>query len=419
MAAHGTVTPGTGRPGTGTPRHREGWGSVVEALDELTGARATGALHVDGPVSGSVYLLDGDVYYVHTPAAPGVDCLLQASGTVSPAAFQTAWTAGAAAGQVGEILIKSGALSRGEAELCTAAAITDGAFVLFTTSAADVGQVRFAPEEGHWWGALRRVGAAALDTQIRKRLRLLERTPPGDVDDQPVVAAGRLGRHHVVLTDLQWELIVHANGRRTPRELARLLGRSAFSAIVECRRLVTVGLIQVARAPEEPTGAPRPAGQPGPTAAASPGADPVPGKPPTAARSTVARSAAARSASTSAVGTSGGTAEPPPGHTPETAGTAEPAEGWRTGLRSARTRRKPDLPTRRSESPGSKPDLPARRPEPAHPMPLPRRQPGAALRGVVPAPVGAEPRGEPSILDVPEPDFSLLSRVRNALEALR
>ncbi|GAA0227603.1 hypothetical protein [Cryptosporangium japonicum] len=395
MATHATAT------------HREGlesgsWRSVTEALDESTANRVTGALHVDGRISGSIYLIDGEVYYVHTPVAPGVDCLLQASGTVPAAAFQSAWTTGAAAGQVGDVLIKSGALSRGEAELCTAAAITDGAYALLTAVPVDTGPVRFAAGEGHWWGPVRRIGAAALDVQIRKRMRLLERTPPGNVDDQPVVAAGRLGRHHVVLTDLQWELIVHANGRRTPRELARLLGRSAFSAILESRRLITAGLIQVAR-PEQ-------ASQP---------AAPVPAAPVPAAPVPAAPVPAARPASVPAVGGGGTGAEParatePAPTTERASGDADgPAEGWRGGLRtSGRGRRKPDLPTR-------KPEQPNRRPDPAHPMPLPRRQPGAALRGVVPVPPRAETSREPSILDVPEPDHSLLTRVRNALEGLR
>ncbi|MFG1926306.1 hypothetical protein [Cryptosporangium sp. NPDC048952] len=363
MATHATAT------------HREGldsgtWRTLVEALDESTTNRATGALHVDGVISGSIYLIDGEVYYVHTPAAPGVDCLLQASGTVATPAFQSAWTTGAASGQVGDVLVKSGALSRGEAELCTASAITDGAYALLTASPADTGPVRFAAGDGHWWGPVRRIGADALDVQIRKRKRLLERTPPANVDDQPVVATMRLGRHHVVLTDLQWELIVHANGRRTPRELARLLGRSAFNTILESRRLVTAGLIQVAR--QEPA--------PEPTA---------------------------RPTSTEAVDST--TADPQP-----TEAAGESGEGWRSGLRGAgrSSRRKPELPTR-------KPELPTRRPDPAHPMPLPRRQPGAALRGVVPMQPRAEAAREPSILDVPEPDHSLLSRVRNALEGLR
>jgi len=353
------------RPGDqGTRR----WAAVTEALDELTAHRATGALHVEGAVGGSIYLVEGEVYYVHTPAAPGVDCLLQASGTVTPPVFQTAWTAGAAAGQVGEVLIKSGALSRGEAELCTAAAITDGAYALLTASSAEAGPVRFAAGEGHWWGALRRIGVAALDVQIRKRRRLLERTPPADVDDQPVVAAGRLGRHHVVLTDLQWELIVHADGRRTPRDLARLLGRSAFSAILEARRLVTAGLIQVV-----PRSGPEPA---------------------------------TRVTSEAAVGTRTTTEQEPDEP-------AEPTDGWRTGLRAGTGRSAPGA----RGTARRKPDLPTRRADPA--LPLPRRQPGAALRGVVPVPARADVSGEASVLDVPEPDHNLLTRVRNALEGLR
>ncbi|TQS46314.1 DUF4388 domain-containing protein [Cryptosporangium phraense] len=357
------------------------WGGVPEALDELTAGRATGAVHVEG---GSIYLLDGEIYYVQTPAAPGVDCLLQASGTVPPSVFQTAWTAGAAAGQVGEVLVKSGALSRGEAELCTATAIADGAFALFM---APPGEVRFAPGEGHWWGALRRVAPAALEAQVRKRRRLLERTPPGDADDQPVVAAGRLGRHHVVLTDLQWELVVHADGRRTPRELARLLGRSAFSAVLETRRLITAGLIRVVAAP--------PLNLPPAHAAPSRAVPPYAAPPYVPALPVDPGPPAAATSSPPAI-------SPPP----EASQSSGPSSSGSSSSGS---------PSADGPAEATRP-LPVRRP--AHSAPLPRRQPGAALRGVVP--VGPQP-GVPSgsVLDVPEPDTGLLSRVRNALEGLR
>ena len=371
------------------PAHAaRGWVALGEALDELTAVRATGALHVDGAAGGSIYLIDGEVYYVHAEAAPGVDCLLQASGTVPASVFQTAWAAGAAAGQVGEVLVSSGAVSRGEAELCTTAAIADGAFALLTTEA---GPVRFAPGERHWWGALRRVGVAALDDQVRKRHRLLERTPPRDLDDQPVVAARRLGRHHVVLTDLQWELIVHADGRRTPRELAKLLGRSAFSAMLETRRLVTAGLVRVAVAS---------------------GADPHD-------RANPADSGAWRAGIRAAGG-------PPP------------AAGATGAEPNALAAGKAPLPTRtgsgrRPAAPGDRRADQARRPEPeqhperAHPVPLPRRQPGAALKGAGRSGIGSTSRTTTADADgtasqipaVPEPDLSLLARVRTALEGLR
>jgi hypothetical protein len=362
------------------------WVTLALALDELAAARATGAVHVDGPDGGSVYLVEGEVYYVHAGSTPGVDCLLQASGTVPSTVFQTAWAAGAAAGRVGEVLVGSGALSRGEAELCTAAAITDGAFVLLT---AGRGPARFAPGERHWWGELRRIGVAALDAQVGKRRRLLERTPPTDVDDQPVLAARRLGRHHVVLTDLQWELVVHADGRRTPRELARLLGRSSFSAVLETRRLVSAGLMRVA--PKAPVDPPPPAvsGSPLPRRAARrAAAEPVPA-----------------------------TAEPEPSGRTEPAPRPEAQSAPRPEAQSAPRPEAQSAPRPEGQS-GSRTE--------GQSAPLPRRQPGAALKGAFRSRAGGEATpgsddlpASTGLPPVPEPDSGLLARVRTALEGLR
>ena len=45
----------------------------------------------------------------------------------------------------------------------------------------------------------------------------------------------------------QWELLVHADGQRTPADLAQLLGRAGYATIQELRRLAALGPDRAAR----------------------------------------------------------------------------------------------------------------------------------------------------------------------------
>jgi hypothetical protein len=49
----------------------------------------------------------------------------------------------------------------------------------------------------------------------------------------------------VWLTASQWELLVAADGQRTPADLAQLLGRAGFATVQELRRLAAQGLLEL------------------------------------------------------------------------------------------------------------------------------------------------------------------------------
>ncbi|WP_051712572.1 hypothetical protein [Spirillospora albida] len=74
-------------------------------------------------------------------------------------------------------------------------------------------------------------------------------------DTLPVVPVRRVRRQRVILTGPQAELLLNADGLRTPVRLARDLGRAAFPCLLAVRGLAAAGLIETA-APAEPA-APR------------------------------------------------------------------------------------------------------------------------------------------------------------------
>jgi len=55
----------------------------------------------------------------------------------------------------------------------------------------------------------------------------------------------------VLVSGLQWEIVLHADGQRTPQELAGLLGRSAYAVTLDVRRLAAAGLVTPPAAEEE------------------------------------------------------------------------------------------------------------------------------------------------------------------------
>ncbi|MCA2216880.1 DUF4388 domain-containing protein [Jidongwangia harbinensis] len=214
----------------------------VRLLTQAAGERQTGALVVQGHPGGTVYLLEGLIMYAESVAAPGVGELLTASGRLAGRTWQAALDAGTSLAQVGHLLLEQGHLTRGELELCVLGAIYDAAYFAL---AAPGGPVEFLPGATHWLGPVIRVEPAAVTREARRRARLLDEIfPHPEVDVAPVTPVPRPPVERVTVTALQWELLVHADGQRTPADLALLLGRAGYATIQELRRLAAAGLIE-------------------------------------------------------------------------------------------------------------------------------------------------------------------------------
>jgi hypothetical protein len=215
-------------------------------LTQVAGERQTGALvvggHPGGDPGGVVYLVDGTVIYAESPAAPGVGELLTSSGRLAGRTWQAALDAGAPAARVGQLLLDQGHLTQGELELCVLGALYDAAFFALAPAGAPT---EFRAGATHWLGTVVRVEAAAVNRESRRRVRLLDEIyPNSEVDSAAVAPVPRPPRERITLTALQWELLVHADGQRTPADLALLLGRAGYATIQELRRLAALGLIE-------------------------------------------------------------------------------------------------------------------------------------------------------------------------------
>ncbi|MFE4017786.1 hypothetical protein ACFXPZ_10290 [Streptomyces sp. NPDC059101] len=241
-----TSSPRPGRSGDGRPG----------PLDRYTAERATGALR--GP-DGCVYLHEGAVYCVECPAAPDVGARLATAGRLPPESWRHAADAAGADHLGGQFLLQQGWLTRGELEVCQLTALLDAAcFVLPPEPAA----TSFAPGDAHWLGVVRPVGTTALLAAVARRRAQLDRLGAwAAADGAPVVPIRPELPDRPPLTGRQRRLLAHADGVRTPGELAHALGQSAFLTLLEIRRLAATGRVRLpppAALPKRRPGACRP-----------------------------------------------------------------------------------------------------------------------------------------------------------------
>ncbi|MFF5231904.1 ADAM 12 protein [Dactylosporangium sp. NPDC000521] len=231
----------------------------VKALQQLAGLGVTGALTVVGEPGGVIFLRDGLVNGVESPAAPSVDRLLTAAGVVDERVWETIPSRPARA------LVEGGHLTAAEIELCAINAMYDAAYFVLSTERAEL---RFAPDIEHWLGAEGMVTTDQLCDHVARQRRILDEVHPSDATDTAAVRPVlRPGLDRVLLSGLQWEIVLHADGQRTPQDLAGLLGRSAYAVTLDVRRLAAAGLLE----PPQPTGdGPTPSSEPSSSAVSAP-----------------------------------------------------------------------------------------------------------------------------------------------------
>jgi hypothetical protein len=214
------------------------------ALEPWCAVGATGALRVEDPPGGAIFIVDGRLSYAECGLVSGVDKLLTASGRVPADVWRAAVAAGRATGRIGDTLISDGHISRHELALSALSALMDAAFFLFDAAVT----AQFEPDAVNPLGAFCELEFAAVCTEVDRRRRLLDDVwPDPAIDTAAVVPARRIRGHQVSLTAAQWEIVANADRRRSPTDLARLLGRETFVMLLEARRLARSGLIEPGR----------------------------------------------------------------------------------------------------------------------------------------------------------------------------
>ncbi|WP_067826487.1 hypothetical protein [Actinomadura kijaniata] len=199
--------------------------ALAAELRRLERERRTGVLSVgDG---GAFHLAEGAVVYAESTRTAGLEAMARASGRAVPE------DRAAAVAALGAPLLEAMALL----------ATFDAACLLLDPDVEPDGRrARFREGPPHWLAPFCRITPATLAHEQARRRDLLG--APEAVDRCPVVPVRRVRRQRVILTGLQAEVLLNADGRRTPVELARDLGRSAFGCVLAVRALRDGGLVE-------------------------------------------------------------------------------------------------------------------------------------------------------------------------------
>ncbi|MFG1945220.1 hypothetical protein [Nonomuraea sp. NPDC048826] len=211
--------------------------SLDTLLAGLAKERATGALRVGR--AGAVYFDDGRITYMTCAQVPGAERLLAAHGRVSESALRRVQADGGT-----ERLLEEGRVTLGELQYCVLGAVLDAAFFLLPVTGT---RPKFRPGETHWLGGRWYFDVPGLVRECaRRRAQLADAWPRADLDTSPVRVARRLPGQSVTLSDVQWDVVVRADGEAVPLELAKRMGRSGYAVLLAVRRLAAAGLLVTA-----------------------------------------------------------------------------------------------------------------------------------------------------------------------------
>ncbi|MEX0172135.1 MarR family transcriptional regulator [Streptomyces sp. LMG1-1-1.1] len=220
--------------------HRAGHRLLHLALAQCRAARSTIVLRVHGRPGGVFHLRHGRVIAVETPGAPGVEALLLRSGRVSAADWGTLTPTGRF--MPGAELVARGSLGAKELQVVTVMALRDAVFAVVAGDTAECvavpRSVPMAPAPG---------GEDPLELldEAARKVAGLATLPQAVLPDRERVIAGHgaaglaegLVRH-------RREILFHANGRRTARDIAFVVGRGVYHVTVEISRMLGDGLLE-------------------------------------------------------------------------------------------------------------------------------------------------------------------------------
>jgi hypothetical protein len=222
-------------------------GGLAHALTACGRDGFTGELRVPGSPGGAFHLRDGLVVAAESPGAPGAEALLLRSERIDGEQWaELARESGARWPAAG--LIAHGYAGAAQLRVVCLLALRDAAFAVVAGRVDACARV--TDTEPHAPVATGERPARLLEDAVRKVAAVDALPHPVRPDrERPLpMAAPQDAR-----TPLQRELLAHADGRRTARDLAFRTGRGVYTVTVEVARMLSEGLLEcpgpLARAP--------------------------------------------------------------------------------------------------------------------------------------------------------------------------
>jgi hypothetical protein len=207
---------------------------------------ASGVLHIVGDPGGLFHLRDGLVVAVDSPGAPGAEALLLRSGRISEEDWTEAFREGVKKRSRRPELVSPGRVGSGELQVVAMLAAQDGAFAVAAGSVEE-----FVIDEGKWIDVLlpvvRGIDPEELLRQTARRLDAVASLPfPVSPYRERVAPAPDVDVSRSSLSKGQREILAHATGRRSARDISFMVGRSVYPVTVEISRMLNEGLLEIA-----------------------------------------------------------------------------------------------------------------------------------------------------------------------------
>jgi hypothetical protein len=207
----------------------------------------TGELRASGSPGGTFHLRDGLVVAVESPGAPGPEALLLRSGRIGGEEWAGLVRESDGARWPVAGLVAHGYTGAAQLRVVCVMALQDAAFAVV---AGGVDACERAPGEGPPPGAVAAgEPPAPLLAGASRRLAALLALPYPVRPERERPVPTSLSYAAVRLTALQRELLTHADGRRTARDLAFRTGRGVYTVTVEVARMLAEGFLECPRTP--------------------------------------------------------------------------------------------------------------------------------------------------------------------------
>ncbi|MGW3286894.1 hypothetical protein ACWDR3_19870 [Streptomyces sp. NPDC001002] len=228
--------------------------NIPALLSALRSQARSCTVVVAGSPGGSIHVRDGLVVAMETPGAPSVEGLLLRSGRISEEAWSSVRAADTSHEHLAAELVHRGLVGAGELEVVSLSALFDAAFALSLATPDSWEVTDPVPTLYRNTG----VTPERLLGEVSRRVNLLAGEPgsvaalartrveTASAADLPGAVGTLPARHQDVLA--------HADGRKTARDIAFALGRGLFAVMMDLRHLLDRGLVR----PRTPSPATRP-----------------------------------------------------------------------------------------------------------------------------------------------------------------
>src|SRR5450755_481217 len=219
-------------------------GPLGQVLLDCAAKGTSGLLRVTGEPGGVIDLADGGITAISTPGAPDPEAILLRSGRVQEAGWSAAFAAAASDGRMGSELVRRELIGAGELEALLRLALADALFALAA------GQVDDCQLEQSAADSLLPLQPAAepgwLLAEAARRIQVLAALPNPIAHDRDRVASVQgAWTPRVGPGDGRAEILALANGRRSARDIAFVLGRGVYAVTLQLARMCDGGLLVI------------------------------------------------------------------------------------------------------------------------------------------------------------------------------